>query len=148
VDVGSSFLPSELIAAFLWAQMEEADAITARRLGIWNVYHQWLEPLEAKGLARRPVIPAHCAHNAHMYYLLLPDLATRTEFIRRLKAHNINAVFHYVPLHSAPAGQRYGRAHGELAVTVDLADRLVRLPLWLGLESEQAELIRHVLDSV
>jgi len=148
VDVGSSFLPSELIAAFLWAQMEEADAITERRLGIWNVYHQWLQPLEAKGIARRPVIPAHCAHNAHMYYLLLPDLATRTAFIQRLKAQNINAVFHYVPLHSAPAGQRYGRAHGDLAVTVDLADRLVRLPLWLGLETEQAEIIRHIFDSL
>jgi dTDP-4-amino-4,6-dideoxygalactose transaminase len=148
VDVGSSFLPGELITAFLWAQMEEADAITERRLGIWNVYHQWLEPLEAKGIARRPVVPAYCAHNAHMYYLLLADLAARTEFIRRLKEAGIGAVFHYVPLHSAPAGQRYGRVHGDLKVTDDIAERLVRLPLWLGLETQQAEIIRHVLESL
>ena len=148
VDVGSSFLPGELIAAFLWAQMEEADAITNRRLAIWNVYHQWLEPLENNGAVRRPVVPSHCGHNAHMYYLLLPDLTARTEFIRRLKQAGIHTVFHYVPLHSAPAGKRFGRVHGEMNVTNDLSDRLVRLPLWLGLEEQQAEVIRHILASL
>lgn len=148
VDVGSSFLPGELIAAFLSAQLEEADAITNRRLGIWNVYHHRLEPLEKKGAARRPVIPTHSAHNAHMYYLLLPDLSARTEFIRRLKEAGIHTVFHYVPLHSSPAGQRFGRVHGDMTVTNDVADRLVRLPLWLGLEEHQAEVIRQVLVSL
>jgi dTDP-4-amino-4,6-dideoxygalactose transaminase len=145
VDVGSSYLPGELIAAFLWAQMEEADAITHRRLGIWSGYHQWLESLERAGSVRRPVIPTHCAHNAHMYYLLLPNLTARSEFISRLKKEGVHSVFHYVPLHSAPAGQRFGRVHGDMYVTNDISDRLVRLPLWLGLEEQQAEVIRHIL---
>ncbi len=133
VDLGSSYLPSEIIAAFLSAQLEDADAITARRLEVWERYHAWAEPLEQQGLLRRPVVPPHCAHNAHMYYLLLPTLEARTRFIGKLREHGISAVFHYIPLHSSPAGQRFGRASGELAVTNDAADRLVRLPLWAGL---------------
>lgn len=148
VDVGSSYLPSELVAAFLWAQMEEADAITRQRIVLWNTYHQWMEEPEKSGRVRRPVIPAHCGHNAHMYYLLLQDLDTRSAFIARLKELGINPVFHYVPLHSSPAGRRFGRAHGELTVTENIADRLVRLPLWLGLEERQTEVIRHVLASL
>lgn len=145
VDLGSSYLPGELIAAFLWAQMEEADSITRRRLGIWNTYHQWFAEAEKAGKLRRPVIPAHCAHNAHMYYVLLPDLARRTAFIDHLRQNGIHCVFHYIPLHSAPAGQRRGRAHGDLKVTDEMSDRLVRLPMWLGLENHQAEVIQQIL---
>ena len=145
VDIGSSYLPSELIAAFLWAQMEEADSITARRLSIWQRYHEAFAELEQAGRVIRPKIPAHCRHNAHMYQLLLPSLEKRTDFIATLKAHGIGCVFHYVPLHSAPAGLRHGRAAGELPHTLDLSDRLVRLPLWVGLEEQQDEVIRRVI---
>jgi dTDP-4-amino-4,6-dideoxygalactose transaminase len=148
VDIGSSFLPSELIAAFLWAQMEEADSITARRLAIWQTYHDAFAAIEAEGRVRRPVVPDDLRHNAHMYYLLLPDLAARTAFIAALKAAGIHAVFHYVPLHSAPAGQRYGRAQGDLPVTGDISDRLVRLPLWLGVEAFQEDIIEVVVSHV
>lgn len=148
VDLGSSFLPGELIAAFLWAQMEEADAITGRRLAIWHTYHQGFADLERNGLARRPVIPASCGHNAHMYYLLLANVDSRTRFIERLKQEGIHCVFHYVPLHSAPEGRKVGRVHGDLAHTVALSGRLVRLPLWLGLEEHQPEVIHKVLAAV
>lgn len=144
VDVGSSYLPGELIAAFLWAQMEEADTITRRRLALWSVYHQWLEALEKTGKLRRPIIPKECVHNAHMYYILLPSLKIRTELIAALKCNGIHSVFHYVPLHSAPIGVRLGRTHGELAVTDSIADRLLRLPLWLGLEEQQAGVIQGI----
>jgi dTDP-4-amino-4,6-dideoxygalactose transaminase len=148
IDIGSSYLPGELITAFLWAQMEEADSITRRRLGIWNTYHQWFAEAERQGRLRRPVIPAHCTHNAHMYYLLLPGLEERTAFIERLRAHGIHSVFHYIPLHAAPAGRRFGRAHEALTVTEDIADRLVRLPLWLGMEDSQTEIIQQVLAAL
>jgi dTDP-4-amino-4,6-dideoxygalactose transaminase len=148
VDIGSSYLPGELIAAFLWAQMEEADAITQRRLALWNGYHQQLESLEKAGKLRRPIIPEECAHNAHMYYLLLPHLESRTAFITSLKERGINAVFHYVPLHSAPAGQRLGRTSGAMTHTENLAERLVRLPLWLGLEEQQLTVIQYILDEM
>jgi dTDP-4-amino-4,6-dideoxygalactose transaminase len=136
VDIGSSYLPSELIAAFLWAQMEEAESLTRRRLSAWNRYHELLQPLEAEGLLRRPIIPTHCEHNAHMYYILLNSLERRTEVIRQFREAGIIAVFHYVPLHSAPAGLRHGRVSGSLAHTDDLADRLLRLPLWIGVEAD------------
>lgn len=145
VDLGSSYLPSELIAAFLWAQMEEADTITRERLAIWNIYHQWLNEPEKSGRIRRPIVPSHCAHNAHMYYLLLNDGKERSAFIERLRKVGINPVFHYVPLHSSPAGQRFARTHGDMSNTDDIAGRLVRLPLWLGLQDQQAEVIRHIL---
>lgn len=134
VDAGSSFLPGEITAAFLAAQMDAAEEITARRLALWNRYHEWARPHEDKDSVRRPVVPAHCTHNAHMYYLLLPSLEARTRFIASLKERQVHTVFHYIPLHSSPAGQRFSRAHGELPVTGDISDRLVRLPLWLGLE--------------
>jgi dTDP-4-amino-4,6-dideoxygalactose transaminase len=145
VDFGSSYLPSELIAAFLWAQMEEADAITHRRFGIWSTYHQWFAESEAQGTLRRPVVPSHCTHNAHMYYVLLPTLEKRTAFIAGLKEQGTYAVFHYVPLHSAPMGLRLGRTHGELPHTLDASERLVRLPLWLGIEAHLAEVIHRVV---
>ena len=128
--------------------MEEADSITRRRLGIWNTYHQWFAEAERQGRLRRPVIPTHCTHNAHMYYLLLPGLEERTAFIERLRAHGIHSVFHYIPLHAAPAGRRFGRAHEALTVTEDIADRLVRLPLWLGMEDSQTEIIQQVLAAL
>jgi dTDP-4-amino-4,6-dideoxygalactose transaminase len=131
VDIGSSYLPSEILAAFLAAQLEDAERITAERLAIWNDYHAALKPYEARGLLRRPIVPEHCVHNAHMYYVLLRDLETRTRFIAMLREAGVNPVFHYVPLHSAPAGRRYGRASGELAITDRVSDSLVRLPLWL-----------------
>jgi len=148
VDVGSSFLPGEIVAAFLWAQMEEADDITARRLDLWNAYHQAFAELEAEGLLRRPIMPLHCQHNAHMYYLLLPDLARRTTFIDRLRGAGIHSVFHYVPLHSSPAGLRYGRSHGGLHVTEQVSDRLVRLPLWVGMSDRQAEIVSAVVEQL
>jgi dTDP-4-amino-4,6-dideoxygalactose transaminase len=146
VDVGSSYLPGEIIAAFLWAQMEEADAITRRRLAMWNTYHQWFADADKAGKLRRPQSPGHCAHNAHMYYLLLPDLARRTAVIEQLKKAGVQAVFHYIPLHSAPAGLKYGRPHGEMTVTDDISDRLLRLPLWAGMEDHQTEIIKTVLS--
>ncbi len=145
VDFGSSYLPSELIAAFLWAQMEDADTITERRLNIWDTYHLNLEILEQQGKIRRPIIPNNCTHNAHMYYLLLPDLDRRTTFITALKQVGIWAVFHYVPLDSSPMGEKHGRKSGELHKTQLLSDQLVRLPLWLGLEEYQLEVIQHIV---
>jgi dTDP-4-amino-4,6-dideoxygalactose transaminase len=142
VDIGSSYLPGEIIAAFLWAQMQEADSITARRMAIWKRYHEAFADLESSGRIRRPVVPASCQHNAHMYYLLLDDLHDRTAFIESMKADGINCVFHYVPLHSAPQGLECGRVSSNMQVTSDLSDRLVRLPLWIGLEEQQDRLIK------
>lgn len=144
-EVGSSFLPGELIAAFLWAQLEEAERITNQRLAIWQRYHELMEPLEQKGLFRRPIVPADCQHNAHMYYVLLAPGIDRQKVLTELKKNNIYSVFHYVPLHSSPGGQRYGRAHGELEVTIRQSERLVRLPLWVGLSAEQQDRIVEVL---
>lgn len=148
VDIGSSFLPGELIAAFLWAQMEEADSITRRRLEIWRTYHQWFESLEKQGVIRRPVIPKDCIHNAHMYYLILPGLQERTDFIDRLKKQDIHPVFHYVPLDSSPMGRRFGRTSGNLTQTHDLSGRLVRLPLWIGIEERQAFVVQQILKAL
>jgi dTDP-4-amino-4,6-dideoxygalactose transaminase len=134
VDIGSSYLPGEVIAAFLWAQMEEADSITRRRLALWDAYHAALAPLEAAGQLRRPLVPDDCAHNAHMYYIVLDSLEQRGAVIDSMKAQGVNTVFHYVPLHSAPAGRKFGRAHGDLRHTDQLSERLLRLPLWVGLE--------------
>lgn len=144
-EVGSSFLPGELTAAFLWAQLEEAQSITAQRLVNWERYHAMLAPLEAKGVLRRPVIPEGCQHNAHMYYVLLAPEIDRQAVLSELKRHEIFSVFHYVPLHSSPAGQRYGRAHGALDITNRLSERLVRLPLWVGLTVAQQDRVVNVL---
>ena len=148
VEIGSSYLPSELVAAFLWAQMEEADGITKRRLDIWNTYHERFAALEAAGKIRRPVIPEHCQHNAHMYYLLLPNLQRRSAFIDLLKTKGISAVFHYVPLHDSPMGQKYGRTSGDLINTRELSERLVRLPLWLGMEPDQERAIVQIIEAI
>jgi len=136
-EVGSSYLPGELIAAFLWAQLEDAERITSARLEAWKHYHDLLEPLEATGYLRRPIVPDDCQHNAHMYYILLAPELDRRHVLDELKRQGILAVFHYVPLHSSPAGLRYGRTHGELSVTNALSERLIRLPLWMGISEEQ-----------
>lgn len=148
VDLGSSFLPSEIIAAFLWAQLERAEDLTARRLAIWQRYHEALEDLEREGVLRRPIVPQHCVHNAHMYYILLADAEERQRVIRELAAAGIGAVFHYVPLHDAPAGKKYGRAATDLPVTSSLSQKLLRLPIWVGLEPHLDEVIERVRTSV
>jgi len=148
VDIGSSYLPGEIVAAFLWAQLEDADSITERRLAIWERYHSALEVAERGGAIRRPVVPTEVRHNGHLYAILLRDLDHRTAFIHRLAGHSIQAVFHYVPLHASPYGQRVGRTSGALPVTEDVADRLVRLPFWLGLEEHQDRVIAAVLAAL
>jgi dTDP-4-amino-4,6-dideoxygalactose transaminase len=145
-DIGSSYLPGELIAAFLWAQMEAADEITAKRLNIWNNYHNAFENLERSNLVRRPIVPNSSTHNAHMYYLLLEDLATRTRFIEFLKVKKISSVFHYVPLHSAPAGLKFGKFNEPLPITDAISAKLVRLPLWIGVEEYQDDIIQTILS--
>jgi dTDP-4-amino-4,6-dideoxygalactose transaminase len=145
VDLGSSYLPGEIIAAFLWAQMEEADAITRRRLDIWARYHEAFAGLEDSGRIRRPIVPGDCIHNAHMYYLLMPSLDTRSAFIERLQSAGINPVFHYVPLHSSPFGRSAGRWAGDMTNTESASERLVRLPLWLGLEDQLDMVMNEVI---
>ncbi len=146
-DIGSSFLPGEVIAAFLWAQMEQADLITSRRMDVWNAYHRELAVPEEQGILRRPVLPVGCQHNAHMYYVLLDSLETRTRVISALKQQNINAVFHYVPLHRSPAGEKYSRIHGDLTNTEDLSDRLLRLPIWVGM-NEVEKVVATLADGI
>jgi dTDP-4-amino-4,6-dideoxygalactose transaminase len=145
-EVGSSFLPGELIAAFLWAQLEHAEQITRERLNSWQQYHELLAPLENMGKLRRPVVPEHCQHNGHMYYVLLPPEVSRAAVLERLRQEKVWAVFHYVPLHQSPAGERYTRTHGTLFNTVQQSERLIRLPLWVGLTKSDIERVVHVLD--
>lgn len=148
-ETGSSFLPGEIVAAFLWAQLAEADRITAARHASWERYHAMLGPLEAKGVIRRPIVPDGCGHNAHMYYVLLAPGSDRAGVIGEFRRCDIWPVFHYVPLHSSPAGLRYGRSHGEMSVTDSIAARLLRLPLWVGItEAEQAEVVRVLAGAI
>jgi dTDP-4-amino-4,6-dideoxygalactose transaminase len=139
VDVGSSYLPSEITAAFLWAQLESIDPILADRMALWQHYHAAFEPLERQGALRRPIVPPDCVHNAHIYYVLMPDLASRTAALDDLKAAGVGSVFHYVPLHSTEPGRQWCRSQGELPVTVDLSDRLIRMPLWVGMPQETVD---------
>lgn len=148
VDIGSSFLPGEISAGFLRAQMEQAWEITSRRLVHWQRYHEAFEDLERRGLARRPVIGEGCVHNAHMYYLLLPTPAERNRVIRELAAAGIMAIFHYVPLHSSPAGRHLGRSVGTLAVTDRVAGTLLRLPMYVALDSDQPIVIDAIRSSL
>lgn len=134
VDFGDSYLPSELNAAYLWAQLEKADEINADRLCSWNQYYDLLKPLEEAGYCQLPVISKGCEHNAHMFYLKVKDLEERTALIESLKQKGIAAVFHYIPLHSAPAGKRFGRFHGEDRYTTRESERLLRLPLYYGMK--------------
>lgn len=139
VDVGSSFLPSEINAAFLWAQLEEAETITRERLRIWHRYHEAFAGLEQRGAVARPTVPPECLHNAHLYYLIVRDLPTRTHLLAKLKERGVQALSHYVPLHDAPAGRRYGRTDGDLPCTRMAGDRLLRLPLWAGMDDAALE---------
>ena len=147
-EVGSSFLPGELISAFLWAQLEEADRITQGRLITWDRYHEGLAPLEARGLLRRPIVPVECTHNAHMYYILLAPEIDRQVVLEKLKQSSINAVFHYVPLHSSRFGKLCSRSHGSLDVTSSSAERLLRLPIWMGLSKSHQDRVIDVLGSI
>jgi dTDP-4-amino-4,6-dideoxygalactose transaminase len=133
VDRGGSYLLSELNAAFLWGQLEALDEITARRLELWNAYYHLLEALERAGSLRRPVVPAESGHNAHAFPVLLDDRAHRDRVIGALDDRGIQASFHFVPLHSSPAGRRFGRTRGDMTTTDDVAGRLLRLPLWVGM---------------
>ena len=147
LDVGSSYLPSELTAAFLLAQCESVDRITTRRLELWRRYHEQMADLEASGALRRPVVPADCQHNGHIYYVLMPTAAARDAALTTLRAAGIDVVFHYVPLHSAPAGRRFGRTSGSLDVTDDLSARLIRLPLWWGMRDEDVDMVVDAVRS-
>lgn len=147
VDVGSSYLPSELTAAFLLAQLEHSETITQQRLNLWYCYHRAFAELELQRKVRRPTVPKHCNHNAHIYYLLVDSIETREHVLSYLKCHGVQATFHYVPLHAAPAGKRYGRVSGDLTVTESISDRIVRLPLSASLSLEEVEyVINLVLD--
>jgi dTDP-4-amino-4,6-dideoxygalactose transaminase len=148
VDIGSSFLPSEIIAAFLWAQMEEAEFIINQRLKNWNKYHQELFKFEKGGVIRRPIISQDCSHNGHLYYLLLPNLKYRTEVIDYLKQKGIKAVFHYVPLDNSPGGIKFSRRHGSLDITYDVSERLVRLPLWPDMENIIDYIIEELIHMI
>lgn len=146
VDRGSSYLQSDLNAAYLWAQLEKADEINDDRLATWHAYYEAFEPLAEAGKVELPVVPEGCVHNAHMFYLKVRDLEERTAFIEHLKQHGVMAVFHYVPLHSSPAGLKFGRFHGEDVFTTRESDRLVRLPMYYGLKKdERAQVVRGVM---
>ncbi len=145
VDLGSSYLPGEIVAAFLWAQFSAADRITDRRRAVWTTYHERFRPLAQPGRLERPQVPADCEHNAHMYYLLLQDIEVRTRFIDYMRSRGIGCVFHYVPLHQSPMGTICGRCSGALPHTESLYARLVRLPLWFDLSDAQ---VHEVADAV
>ena len=145
VDHGSSYLPSDMNAAYLWAQLLEADKINNDRLAAWQTYYDAFEQLEQEGFVERPVIPEGCVHNAHMFYLKAKDLEERTALIDYLKKNDILAVFHYIPLHSAPAGVKFGRFHGEDVYTTAESDRLLRLPMYYGLKKNE---LNKIIDTV
>ena len=146
-EIGSSFLPGELVAAFLWAQLEDVDNITQRRIKNWSRYHEKLAHLETTGVLRRPIIPEECQHNAHMYYVLLSQGIDRQTVLNKLSNHNISSVFHYVPLHLSPAGMRYGKVSQSLTVTESAANRIIRLPLWVDItESQQDKVVEALSD--
>lgn len=141
MDAGSSYLPSELNAAYLWAQLEVADKILEDRMNSWKEYYRQLQPLKEAGLIELPFVPENCTHNAHMFYIKTKDLEERQELIGYLKSKGIAAVFHYIPLHSSPAGQKYGTFSGEDRYTTKESERLLRLPMYYGLEKKQIDYI-------
>jgi dTDP-4-amino-4,6-dideoxygalactose transaminase len=148
-DIGSSFQPSEISAAFLWAQLEAAGRITENRLAIWRRYHDAFERLESRGFARRPTIPEGCRHNAHLYYLIVPTAAIRDQLLTSLNEAGVNAIFHYVPLHLSDAGRRFGRTAGTMTHTESASARLIRLPLWADMTDDDVSfVIERVLEAV
>ena len=144
-DLGSSYLLSEVAAAFLWAQLEHAQEITEERQETWRAYYDALAPLEQEGLLRMPVVPPDCVHSGHLFYVLLPTAESRDEAIRGLADRGVHAVFHYLPLHSSPGGRRFGKLGGPVPVTVDASARLLRLPIWAKMGDER---VNHVIQSV
>lgn len=147
VDAGSSYLPSDINAAYLWAQLEKAEEINAYRLNCWNRYFESLKPLEEKGNLKLPYVPKECKHNGHMFYIKLKNLDERNRMISHLHALGVNAVFHYIPLHTAPAGKRYGEFCGEDRYTTKESERLLRLPMYYTLKDEEIERICKVVKS-
>ena len=145
VDVGDSYLPSELNAAYLWAQLQRADEINDNRLTTWQTYYDELKPLAEKKLLELPNVPAECKHNGHMFYIKLKNLDERTKFIQHMRDNGVNCVFHYVPLHSAPAGKKYCRFHAEDKFTTQESERLVRLPMYYGITQYD---LSHVINAV
>lgn len=145
VDIGDSYLPSELNAAYLWAQLQRADEINENRLATWQTYYDAFKPLADEKLFEIPTVPAECRHNGHMFYLKLKNLDERTKFIQHMRDNGIGCVFHYVPLHSAPAGKKYCRFHGEDKFTTRESERLVRLPMYYGISKED---LSHVIETV
>lgn len=147
VEYGSSYLPSDMNAAYLWAQLQMADEINNNRLSNWNLYYHGLHSLEESGKIQLPVIPEGCQHNAHMFYIKTKDIQERQELIDYLRNNEIQTVFHYIPLHSAPAGIRYGRFHGEDIYTTKESERLLRLPMFYGLKADEvSRIIEKIID--
>lgn len=141
IKAGSSYLPSDMNAAYLWAQLEKADEIYQNRMNAWNLYYELLKNLEKEEKLSLPVVPEGCIHNAHMFYIKTKDLNERTELIHFLKGRNIHAVFHYIPLHSSPAGKKLGIFHGEDRYTTKESERLLRLPLYYGIQSDEVKIV-------
>ena len=141
VNYGSSYLPSDMNAAYLYAQLEIADEINEARLACWNRYYEQLLPLKKAGKIDLPTVPEGCVHNAHMFYIKARDLEQRTRFISYMKENGVLTVFHYIPLHTSPAGQKFGRFHGEDRYTTRESERLVRLPMYYGLTLDQVDFI-------
>jgi len=145
VDIGSSYLPNDMSAAYLWGGLEKADEINENRLNSWKSYHKKLSFLEKDGSIELPSIPEDCIQNAHMFYLKVKDLETRTKLLDEFKKENIGAVFHYIPLHSAPAGLKYGRFNGVDEFTTKESERLIRLPMYYGLNSDEIETVCNII---
>lgn len=147
VDIGSSYLPGEIIAAFLYAQLEEVDLITQKRIQLWNLYHEKLKPLEEKSFLRRPIIPSHCKHNAHMYYILLNSESERDGLMNYLKSKGIISVFHYAPLHSSKAGEKYGRVSNTMTITENVSSHLLRLPIYAEMNESEVEIVVNEIQN-
>ena len=147
MEQGSSYLPSELNAAYLWGELEAAEIIYEDRMRSWNTYWTQLSPLAGRGCIELPFVPEHCVHNAHMFYIKTRDLEERTKLIQYLKEHEIGAVFHYIPLHSAEAGKRFGRFHGEDRFTTKESERLLRLPMYYNMKPEDIDTtVKRILE--
>ncbi len=145
VDVGSSYLMNDLSAAYLWGQLEKAEEINKYRLDVWNYYYKLLKPLELEGFIELPIIPYYCKHNGHIFYIKVKDFNERNNLINYLKSHQVSAVFHYVPLHTSPAGKRFGRFHGKDVFTTKESERLLRLPIFYGITIEEVERIAYLI---
>lgn len=147
VEAGSSYLPSDMNAAYLWAQLQKADEINENRLQSWNRYYEGLKDLEEAGKIELPYIPEYCEHNAHMFYIKAKDLEERSALISYLKENGVTAVFHYIPLHTAPAGKEYGRFHGEDKYTTKESERIIRLPMYYELDEQDAKKVMDLIHT-